>query len=90
MYPPPPVIGVCGGVVQGKVPKELAAATLGTFPTVGIGLLVITPPELGAKDDCVAMDEAELDRVGLGGWGTGVVEGEGAATSGGAETPVGV
>jgi len=39
-----PDIGVCGGVVHDKLGKvELAAATLGTFPNVGVGLLLITP-----------------------------------------------
>lgn len=39
-----PDIGVCGGVVHGKFEKEvLAAATLGTFPSVGVGLLLIMP-----------------------------------------------
>lgn len=40
-----PAIGVCGGVVQGSGPNELVAATLGTLPSVGVGLLVITPAE---------------------------------------------
>ena len=41
--------GVCGGVVQGKpVNEELEAATLGTFPRVGVGLLVMT-----AVDVCI-------------------------------------
>ncbi|KAL8732442.1 MAG: hypothetical protein Q9181_003950 [Wetmoreana brouardii] len=39
----PPAIGVCGGVVHGSGPKELDAATLGTFPSVGVGLLVMIP-----------------------------------------------
>lgn len=63
----PPAMGVCGGVVHGKAPNELVAATLGTLPKVGVGLLVITPPEPCACDDCVAIEDAELDRVGLGG-----------------------
>ena len=37
-----PDIGVIGGVVIRKlVGKEFAAATLGTVPTMGVGLLVI-------------------------------------------------
>ena len=56
-----PDMGVCGGVVNGRPEKEvLAAATLGTFPSVGVGLLVMMP-------DCVATEEVELDLVGLGG-----------------------
>ena len=56
-----PDMGVCGGVVTGRPEnKVLDAATLGTLPSVGVGLLVITP-------DCVATDEAEFDLVGLGG-----------------------
>ena len=39
-----PDIGVCGGVVHGKLEKDVfAAATLGTLPNVGVGLLLITP-----------------------------------------------
>lgn len=54
-----PVMGVCGGVVQGRLEKdELVAA--GTVPSDGVGLLVIVP-------DCVTTDEVELDLVGLGG-----------------------
>ena len=88
----PPPIGVCGGVVQGSVPNELLAATLGTLPSVGVGLLVMMPPELGKCDDCVATDDAELDRVGLGGWPIEplVWDADGAAISGGAEMAVGV
>lgn len=63
----PPAIGVCGGVVQGRALNEFAAATLGTLPRVGVGLLVIIPAEPCACDDCVAIDDAELVRVGLGG-----------------------
>ncbi len=63
----PPPIGVCGGVVHDRGPKELVAATLGTLPSVGVGLLVMIPPELCMCEDCVATEDAELDRVGLGG-----------------------
>lgn len=39
-----PDIGVCGGVVKGRPENELlAAAKLGTFPSVGVGLLVTMP-----------------------------------------------
>lgn len=56
-----PDIGVCGGVVNGRPEKEvLLAATLGTLPNVGVGLLLTMP-------DWVAIDDAELDLVGLGG-----------------------
>lgn len=65
----PPPIGVCGGVVHGKLPKEdgLVAATLGMLPRVGVGLLVMSPPGFGAFDDCVTTEEIEFDLVGLGG-----------------------
>lgn len=37
-----PDIGVCGGVVHGRLLKEgFVAATLGTLPSVGVGLLTI-------------------------------------------------
>ena len=56
-----PAMGVCGGVVQGRPENdELPAATGGTVPTDGVGLLVTKPC-------CVATDEVELDRLGLGG-----------------------
>lgn len=67
-----PAIGVCGGVVHGRLEKdEFAAATPGTVPRDGVGLLVIVP-------DWVATDEVEFDLVGLGGriadcWVLGVV-----------------
>lgn len=88
----PPAIGVAGGVVQGRWPNELAAATLGTFPNVGVGLLVTIPPEPCACDDTVVIDDAEFDRVGLGGRPIAAadVDGDGAATSAGAEIAVGV
>jgi len=50
---------------------ELVAATLGTFPSVGVGLLVIIP-------ESVAIDEVELDLVGLGGCRSATGDGEGA------------
>jgi len=84
-----PDIGVCGGVVQCKPLKDgLVAATLGTLPSVGVGLLLII------CDDCVAIDDVELDLLGLGG-GSGA--GEGTSTGvgclskvGGADAAVGV
>jgi hypothetical protein len=84
-----PDIGVCGGVVQDKPLKDgFVAATLGTLPKVGVGLLLII------CDDCVAIDDVELDLLGLGG-GSGA--GEGASTGvhclskvGGADAAVGV
>lgn len=75
-------MGVCGGVVIGKPTEaELVAATLGTFPKVGVGLLIIIPLAVCNCDDCVAMDEAEFDLVGLGGRPTGMEDGEGANTN---------
>ena len=86
-----PDIGVCGGVVHGRLLKDgLVAATLGTLPSVGVGLL------LTIWDDCVATEEVELDLVGLGG-GKGAGEADGASlgvgcrsNAGGTETAVGV
>ena len=85
-----PDIGVCGGVVHGKLLKAgFVAATLGTLPKVGVGLLIIW-------DDCVAIEDVELDLVGLGG-GNGAGDAEGArigvvclSKDAGAETAVGV
>ena len=69
-----PDIGVCGGVVHGRPLNDgFVAATLGTLPSVGVGLFTIW-------DDCVAIEDAELVRVGLGG-GRGAGEAEGANTS---------
>ena len=63
-----PDMGVCGGVVQGKLAKDvLAAAMLGTFPNVGVGLLLMTPAGVCAWDDWVTMEDVEFDLVGLGG-----------------------
>jgi len=73
-----PDIGVCGGVVHGSPPKDgLAAATLGTLPMVGVGLLMI------ACDDSVAIEDIEFDRVGLGGGGGAGEAGNGNAGVGG-------
>lgn len=50
---------------------ELAAVMLGTFPETRVGLLMIVVDVVelefgfgGAKDDCVAMEEVLLERVG--------------------------
>lgn len=90
-------MGVCGGVVHGKPVNEvLDAATLGTFPSVGVGLLVITPVEPCSWDDGVMAELDEFDLVGLGRLATGAGENEdvtagGACFSkGGAEAVVGV
>lgn len=59
-----PDIGVSGGVVHGSPLKDgYAAATLGTVPMTGVGLLIT------GWDDSVAIDDIEFDRVGLGGGG---------------------
>lgn len=56
-----PVIGVCGGVVHGKLEKDaFAAGNPGIVPREGVGLLVIIP-------DWVTTDDVESDLVGLGG-----------------------
>ena len=60
--------GVIGGVESGKGgTEELVAATLGTFPSVGVGFVAMSPTAVCAKDDCVATEEAELDLLGLAG-----------------------
>ena len=56
-------MGVMGGVHKGSpAGAELVAATLGTLPITGVGLLAIVP---GMVDCCVAMDDTEFDLVGL-------------------------
>ena len=92
-----PDMGVCGGVVHGKpVNEALDAATLGTFPRVGVGLLVITAAELCSWDDGVMADDDEFDLVGLGRFATGRGENEdataemGCFSKGVADTVVGV
>jgi hypothetical protein len=65
-------IGVCGGVVIRVDPTaaELVAVTLGTLPSVGVGLLVIVMPGGSGwcpKESCVATEDAEEVRVGLAG-----------------------
>ncbi len=77
-----PDMGVCGGVVQGNpVNEELDAATLGTFPTVGVGLLVTTPVGVWICDGWERTDEEELVLPGLGRLANG--EGENEDPSGG-------
>lgn len=90
-------MGVCGGVVHGKPGNEaLDAATLGTFPNVGVGLLVITPVQPCCCDDGVMAEDDEFDLVGLGGLATGAGENEDASagmacfSNGGADAVVGV
>ena len=68
-----PDMGVWGGVVHGKWPKDgFVAATLGILPSVGVGLLPII------RDDWVTTEDVELDLVGLGG-GSGAGEADGAS-----------
>lgn len=43
------------------------AVTLGMFPSVGVGLLMTTFAYVCVRGACVALDEVELDLVGLGG-----------------------
>ena len=63
-----PAIGVCGGVVHGKPPNDVpGAATPGTFPTVGVGLLMTTCEGICACDDRATLDDAEFVLVGLEG-----------------------
>ena len=68
----------------------MAAATPGTLPRVGVGLLLII------CDDCVTTEDVEFERVGLGG-GNGAGDAVGANTGvdcrsngGGADAAVGV
>lgn len=84
-----PDIGVCGGVVHGRPLNDgFVAATLGTLPRVGVGLFTIW-------EDCVAIEDVESSRVGLGG-GRGAGEAAGANTGvlclskGGADAVVGL
>ena len=61
-----PALGVSGGVVHGKPPKEeFGAATLGTLPKVGVGLLMTTLEAFCAWADGHTLDDDELDVVGL-------------------------
>jgi hypothetical protein len=57
-------LGLCGGVVIGRTPGGvgLAAATSGTLPRVGVGLLLAKDVAVEAR---VAIEELEFDCVGL-------------------------
>lgn len=70
----PPAMGVCGGVGCGKPtgPEELAAVTIGTWLSVGVGLFVTAGV---CTDDIVAIEDCEFDRAGL----PGLTEKNGAA-----------
>ena len=89
-------IGVIGGVERGNAPVDgFAAATLGTVPSVGVGLLAMMPTDVCMKELCVAIDDAEFDRVGLVGRGvdpvaTVAVEVTGPFATVGVEPAVGV
>jgi len=57
-----------GDAIGGTPPEYVAdAATLGTWPSVGIGLLTIVIDEGFANEAMVAIEEAEFVRVGLTG-----------------------
>lgn len=60
--------GVCGGVVRGSDGgcAECAAVTDGTVPSVGVGLFTM-PAGVGCVEDCVATEQAEVERAGLAG-----------------------
>ncbi len=76
-----PDMGVWGGVVRGRpTAAELVAATLGTVPSVGVGLLVMTVLDVCAWEAMVATDEAEDERVGLDGRIAATGDGEGGMT----------
>ena len=84
-----PDIGVSGGVVHGSPAKDgFIAATLGTAPIIGVGLLIT------GWEDSVAIDDMEFERVGLGGGGgNGDWAGNGVcgfSNDSGADTAVGV
>lgn len=52
---------------------EFVAATLGSLVKLGVGLLTMRPAAgVCAKEDWVAMDDAELVLVGLGGRSAGI------------------
>lgn len=81
------LLGVCGGVVMFNPAAKLdvAAAMLGILPATRGGLLMIVPVGFWANDDCVAMDDVELDRVGDDGrpvYEVGLGGGEGATDKG--------
>lgn len=60
---PAALLGVSGGVVMGTpwALEELVAVKAGTLPAIRVGLLT-TP--VGTDEDCVAIDDVELERVG--------------------------
>jgi hypothetical protein len=62
-----PDMGVCGGVVKGRVGgwAEFAAVTSGTEPRVGVGLFMTVAADWWAE--IVLIDDAEDDRAGLAG-----------------------
>jgi hypothetical protein len=67
--PPCALAGVCGGVFIGGMVNGGAvfiAVASGTWPRVGVGLLVIDCAPV-CIDAIVAMDDCEFDRVGLPG-----------------------
>lgn len=62
-------MGTNPATILGPPPIEVilpVAAIPGTLPPPTKGGLLITVP-VGAKDDCVATDDVELERVGLEG-----------------------
>ena len=62
------VMGGVGDAIGGTAPEYVAdAATVGTWPSVGIGLLTIVIEEEFAKEAMVAIEEPEFVRVGLTG-----------------------
>lgn len=60
---PVALLGVSGGVVIGTpvTLPELVAAMPGTLPLMRVGLLTTFE---GTVDDCVAIEDVELDRAG--------------------------
>ncbi len=66
------LLGVWGGVCAIKfIPATRLGPLGGILPCINGGLLITAGP--GAKDDCVAMEDVELDLVGedwRGGLGT--------------------
>lgn len=77
MPPPrPPPSGVSGGVLMGRpATVGLIAVTLGTDPTVGVGLLT-TEEKTGGRVDTVTLEEDDTDRAGLAGRAGGKIVGE--------------
>jgi hypothetical protein len=63
---PVALLGVSGGVVTGTpvTLPELVAVRPGTLPPIRVGLFTTVE---GTVDDCVAMEDVELDRAGE--WG---------------------